>query len=302
MKSIEPMKAAVPNPAAWNADLYEAKHNFVFDLAKGVVDLLDPQPGENILDVGCGTGQLTAQIVDRITHLREGDGDRVRGGFNRSTFVGVRESSTALPHPPVASVASGTVVGIDPSETMIANAVENYPNIGFRVMDVTAMPFDSEFDAVFSNAVLHWVPNADAAALNIARALRPGGRFVAEFGGRGNVATIVDATIDALKLEGVEDAHAVWFYPSIGEYAPILERHGLEVRQAMLFDRPTKLQGEDGLWNWLTMFGSGISGQASEMQRIRAYEHAVETLKPQIYHDGAWWADYRRIRLVAVKS
>jgi trans-aconitate methyltransferase len=296
------MRATVPNPSAWDADLYEAKHNFVFDLGKGVVDILNPQPGERILDVGCGTGQLTEEIHERMIESRDGFAARMMGGSNPSTYVGARESTMSPAHPPIATVSTGSVTGIDPSETMIKNAKENYPNIAFQVMDVTAMPFEGEFDAVFSNAVLHWIPNAEVAVINIARALKPGARFVAEFGGRGNVATIVNVVIECLIEEGATDVHAVWFYPSIGEYTPILERNGLEVRQATLYDRPTKLQGEDGLHNWLTMFGSGIAGTATEEQRNRAYAHAIERLKPTLYRDGSWWADYRRIQIVAVKT
>jgi len=283
----------------WNADLYEDRHNFVFDLGKGVVDLLNPKPGEHILDVGCGTGQLTEEIHNRMNEDREGMTTGMKSGANR--YVGARESMMSMPTGPVASVSSGSVIGIDPSEAMIGNAVKNYPGLAFRVMDVTAMPFENEFDAVFSNAVLHWVPNADAAAAGIARALKNGGRFIAEFGGQGNVATIVDAVLAEMKAMGDEDAHAIWFYPSIGQYAPILERYGLEVRQAMLFDRPTRLEGADGLRTWLSMFGSGITSRLTEEERNLAYDKAVETLRPILYRDGSWWADYRRIRLHAVK-
>lgn len=297
------MKTIAPDAASWNADLYEKQHRFVFDLARGLVDLLDPQPGEKILDVGCGTGQLTEGIHERMVKANEGaNSGRMILGANARRIVGVHETMTEPPKPGNGYINSGSIIGIDPSETMIQNARENYPNISFKVMDVTAMNFESEFDAVFSNAVLHWVPDANLAARNIARALKPGGRFVAEFGGRGNVGGIVDAAVAAMKEEGIEDAHAVWFYPSIGEYAPILERHGLEVQQAMLFDRPTKLEGETGLRDWFRMFSSGLAGSGTAEQRNRAFDNAMERLRPTHFHDGAWWADYRRIRVLAVKK
>ncbi|MEQ1822500.1 MAG: class I SAM-dependent methyltransferase [Fimbriimonadaceae bacterium] len=252
------------NNQAWNADLYADKHAFVFNLGQGVVDLLDPQPGEHILDVGCGTGQLTAQLAESVG-------------------------------------PEGKVVGIDNSPAMINSALASYPGMDFRVMDVTAMPFDTEFDAVFSNAVLHWVPNADLAVKRIAQSLRPGGRCVAEFGGHRNVGTIVDCTIKAFLDAGALTAKHGWFYPSIAEYAPILEGNGLELQQAFLFDRPTKLEGEDGMMNWLTMFGSAIEADLAEGQRAAACEAACEAMRPTLYRCGQWYADYRRIRVFARK-
>lgn len=285
----------------WDADLYEGSHHFVYDLAKDLVKLLEPRPGERILDVGCGTGQLANTIYQAVSDQLNSIAEHERGiTMGMQDFAAVSEMSPSPPSPMVGSFA-GKIVGIDPSPTMIENARLNYPEIDFRVMDVTAMPFENEFDAVFSNAVLHWVPSADLAVARIAAALKPGGRFVAEFGAKGNVGTIVEEAISSLKEFGAEDAHPVWFYPSIGEYAPILERFGLEVRQATIFDRPTRLDGENGLTEWFRMFGSGFSGTLSEADRNAAYDRAVERLRPKLFRDGAWYADYRRIRFYAVK-
>lgn len=285
----------------WNADLYEHSHHFVFDLAKDLVSLLNPRAGERILDVGCGTGQLTNTIYQSVTDQLNSIPESARGLSMGNQEIGAVSEMSMAPPSPVAGRAPGSIVGIDPSPTMIENARRNYPNVEFQVMDVTAMPYEKEFDAVFSNAVLHWVPSADLAVARISAALRPGGRFVCEFGARGNVGSIVDETVSSLKEFGAEDAHAVWFYPSIGEYAPILERYGLEVQQAVIFDRPTKLDGEEGLSNWFKMFGSGFAATLSEADRNSAYEHAVARLKPKLYRDGAWYADYRRIRFYAIK-
>jgi trans-aconitate 2-methyltransferase len=254
----------VGGPQSWDANLYSDKHAFVFNLGQGVVNLLDPQPGEHILDVGCGTGQLTMQIAEAVGR-------------------------------------QGRVVGIDSSPAMIESALANSPTADFRLADVTQMSFEGEFDAVFSNAVLHWVPEASLAVQCISRSLKQGGRFVAEFGGHRNVGTIVDCTIEAFVEAGAKNARHAWFYPSIAAYAPILESNGLELRQAFLFDRPTKLEGEDGMMNWLAMFGSGIQGDLDPDQRLAAYKQACEAMKPTLYRNGEWFADYRRIRILATK-
>ncbi len=251
------------NSQTWDASLYSEKHAFVFNLGQGVLDLLAPQLGEQILDVGCGTGQLTKQIVDAVG-------------------------------------PSGRVVGIDSSPTMIEAAHGSYPELDFRVMSVTDMPFKGDFDAVFSNAVLHWVPQATLAVSSIAKSLKPGGRFVAEFGGYRNVGTIVDCTLAAFREAGAVNPTHSWYYPSIGEYSPILEAHGLEVQQAFLFDRPTKLEGEGGMLNWLTMFGSAISADLEPEERAAALQVAVEKMRPTLYREGEWFADYRRIRVVTI--
>ena len=136
----------------WNAAQYDANHAFVYEKAKGLVDLLSPKAGERILDLGCGTGALTAEIASR----------------------------------------GAEVLGVDGSEEMVSRARERFPALRFEVLDARQLRFDAEFDAVFSNAVLHWIPESEQVIAGIARALKPGGRFVAEFGGRGNIQRLVE--------------------------------------------------------------------------------------------------------------
>jgi SAM-dependent methyltransferase len=221
-----------------------------------MLDLLAPVRGERILDVGCGTGQLTAAIAE----------------------------------------AGAEVVGIDSSAAMVDQARANYPKLRFEQHDVRALPYEAEFDAVFSNAVLHWVHEADAAVRSIARALKPGGRFVAEFGGHGNTAALLEA-VSQIAGRPVNP----WYYPSIGEYAAVLEANGLEPTFAVLFDRPTPLEGgPDGLKNWLQMFGSGLRAAAGD--RTDFAEAVARLAAPKLCKDGAWTMDYRRLRIVGRRS
>jgi trans-aconitate 2-methyltransferase len=128
---------------------------------------------------------------------------------------------------------------------------------------------------------------------------------VAEFGGRGNVAAIVEAarqSVSAVLDREVGDVNP-WYFPSVGEYAALLEAHGLEVRYATLFDRPTPLEvGEQGLANWLRMFGLPCFAMLAEADRPRAIADAVERARPLLWKDGGWTADYRRLRVVASKT
>jgi len=230
----------------WDAQQYQQRHAYVFEYGKAVLDLLSPQKGERILDLGCGSGQLTAAIAD----------------------------------------AGATVIGLDSSPEMLAEARAHYPALDFRQADAANFSIDPPVDAVFSNAVLHWVKNAAAAAASISKALKPGGRFVAEFGGHGNIQSILNA------LGPIETP---WYYPTIGEYATLLERHNLEPRQAWLIDRPTPVEGEDGFEHWLTIFCRDIT--TPEQRKSLA-----EKLRPTHYKAGVWTLDYRRLRIVAYKT
>jgi len=185
--------------------------------------------------------------------------------------------------------AGATVIGLDSSPEMLAEARAHYPAIEFRLGDAADFSIDTPVDAVFSNAVLHWVKNADGAAACIARALKPGGRFVAEFGGHGNIQPVVDALHAVLG-----PVETPWYYPSIGEYATVLEQNGLEPQQAWLIDRPTPIEGEDGMVDWLAMFARFVPKDQ--------LHNVADRLRATHYKDGIWTLEYRRLRIVARKA
>jgi trans-aconitate methyltransferase len=248
-------------PPAWDAAAYDEKHAFVWRLAADLLELLAPRAGERILDLGCGTGHLTRRIAD----------------------------------------SGAAVMGLDIDTGMIEQARRHYPGLRFEQGDAADFTVTKPCDAVFSNAALHWVLDAEGAVRCIARALRPGGRFVAEFGGKGNVASVLAAVQASLADHGHGGIPSPWYYPSVGEYATLLERHGLEVRRASLFDRPTPLEGgEEGLRDWITVFGRDfLAGAGAERE---AFLRGVEDrLRPAAFHDGRWVVDYRRLRIHAVR-
>ncbi|HUA17815.1 MAG TPA: methyltransferase domain-containing protein [Bryobacteraceae bacterium] len=244
---------------AWDAQRYQDKHSFVWRYGATLLDLLDPRPGQRILDLGCGTGQLTAQIAQ----------------------------------------SGADVTGLDASPVMLEEARKNYPNLKFVFADAAGFRLPGAFDAVFSNAALHWVKDASGAAQSISQALLPGGRFVAELGGQGNIASI-QAALRAVWGPSA-DERSPWYYPSIGEYASVLERHGLEVRQASLFDRPTQLEGPNGIEDWLRTFCQVYLGSLPPDRAAEAVRDIAARLRPTQFRDGVWTVDYRRLRIVAVK-
>ena len=247
----------------WDAGLYDDKHSFVWKMAAGVLELLDPKPGERILDLGCGTGHLTSKIAE----------------------------------------AGATVVGVDRSEEMIRQAREAYPSLPFKLMDACELDLNGPFDAVFSNATLHWIKEPERVITGIAKLLRPGGRFVAEFGGRGNTQELLKAVGRAwtnLNLPGT--APHPWYYPSVAEYTTLLEKSGFEPTYAILFNRPTPLDdGERGLRNWLDMFGASFVESLPESTRDQLKVEIEHELRPILYIDGRWVMDYRRLRISAIR-
>lgn len=192
------------------------------------------------------------------------------------------------------------VVGIDNAPTMIEQARKNYPNLKFEVADET-MHFTEQFDAIFSNAVLHWIKEPEKAIASIWRALRPGGRFVAEFGGKGNIKVITTAIYNAMEFAGYPVDVNPWYFPSIGEYGTLLEQQGLQLVFASLFERPTPLDNGQGMYNWLKMFGNSFLNPVPIDKQPKILADIENQLRPTLYR-GTWFVDYRRIRVVAIKD
>jgi len=244
---------------AWNADRYEANARFVSDLGQGVLDWLAPQPGERILDLGCGDGALTEKLIS----------------------------------------AGADVVGVDASPDMIAGAKAR--GIDAHVVDGHALAFSSEFDAVFSNAALHWMKQPDAVISGVAKALKPGGRFVAEFGGHGNVAAIRTALSSVIEARtGIKSApDAIWYFPSAAEHKARLEAAGFLVQQITLIPRPTPIPSDMGAW-METLAAPVLASVKDETLRTSIRDEAQDLLRPALCDsDGNWTADYMRLRFEA---
>jgi trans-aconitate methyltransferase len=186
---------------------------------------------------------------------------------------------------------------------MIAEARRKHPRLRLEVGDGVSFSYPEPFDAVFSNAALHWIRDAPRVAESVWRALRPGGRFVAEFGGKGNARTIVAGITEALAPLGIDaQARSPWYFPSLGEYCALLDNQGFRVVQAQHFERPTPLEdGEEGLSHWLDVFAGDFFEGLTAEERAAAYRRTADALRGRLYHDGAWNVDYVRLRVVALR-
>jgi trans-aconitate methyltransferase len=190
------------------------------------------------------------------------------------------------------------VIGVDASPEMVAAARAR--GIDAHVMDATRLTFDREFDAVFSNAVLHWIHDQDAVLDGVARALVPGGRFVAEFGGHTNIAGISVALRAVLGHRRIPYTRH-WYYPTPAAYSALLEKHGFRVELATLFPRPTPLP--TGIAGWLRTFGQGAFSAVPEELRAEVEQEIIELLRPSLCDEqGNWTADYVRLQVIGRKS
>lgn len=193
------------------------------------------------------------------------------------------------------------VIGVDADKAMIAAAKER--GLDARLMDGRALDFDAEFDAVFTNAALHWMPPAPRVAEGVFRALKPGGRYVGEFGGFGNVAAIRAALRGVLMGRGYRvPAFEESYYPTSDEYRAVLEAAGFVVDRADLIPRPTPVPS--GLGAWLHTFRGGFidSMGVPEAERAQVIEDTRSLLRPILADEaGNWIADYVRMRFAARK-
>ncbi|MGA2207330.1 MAG: methyltransferase domain-containing protein [Terracidiphilus sp.] len=248
-------------PQTWNPETYARDAAFVPELAGGVLEWLAAQPGERILDLGCGDGQLTQRIA----------------------------------------ATGASVVGIDASPEMVAAARARGVKADKGPAEMLPYP-NHTFDAVFSNAVLHWVRDQDEMLTQVRRVLRPGGRFVAEMGGHGNVAAIRVAFAAVLARHGFTSmGDRGNYYPTAEAYSLRLERHGFAVERILFFPRPTPLN-DAGMSGWLHTFCRGVLDTLPEDLREKIVHETVALLAPALRdHDGLWIADYVRLRFIATR-
>lgn len=248
----------------WKPALYDEKLSLITDYGKGVLDLLHAQKGERILDIGCGTGHLTDEIYQ----------------------------------------LGAIVTGIDYSTDMIAEAKQAYPQIPFYVKDAARFRTEAKFDAIFSNAALHWMRDAEKVVEAMGLALRPGGRIVVEFGGEDNIGQLLEAMTEVFSTEyGISFSDRnPWYFPSIGEYSSLLEAYGFRVSFAHNFVRPTILPDADqGLDHWMDNFADDFFFDFIDSEKQGAIEKVKEKIRDVLYIDNAWTLDYKRLRMLAVK-
>jgi trans-aconitate methyltransferase len=243
---------------SWNPDSYSKNARFVSDLGEPLLQLLEPEPRERILDLGCGDGALTAKI----------------------------------------EAVGAVVIGVDSSLAQIQAARQR--GLNALVMDGHRMGFKRDFDAVFSNAVLHWMKPPERVIEGVSNLLRPGGRFVGEFGGKGNVQTIRSALHSALGKRRI-DPWSVdpWYYPLPEEYVALLNKFGFTVQYIELIPRPTKLPGD--IVDWLEVFAQPFTQSVNEGDRESFLKEVTAELEPKLRQaDGTWVVDYVRLRFKSV--
>lgn len=247
----------------WNAEGYSSNFSFVHKYGQDVLSLIEPDEVKKVIDLGCGTGVLTNELASR--------------GWD--------------------------VIGLDASDEMLAIARVNYPSLKFMKADAADFVLDEKVDVVFSNAVLHWIDKAQQPKMMkcVYDVLNPCGQFVFEMGGKGNNKLIHPLLAKLFAKYGYEYVMPFYF-PSIGEYATLLEEAGFSVRYALLFDRLTPLEGKDGLYDWLNMFIKNPFKCVAPDDKEKILREAVDILRSKLLLYGhIWCSDYVRLRVRAMK-
>lgn len=247
----------------WDSNNYKEQFSFVPQYGEDVMSLITKAPGSFVIDLGCGNGTLTRKLADK--------------GYE--------------------------VVGIDASEDMITLARAEYPNLQFKVEDALCFNAECKADVIFSNAVFHWIDkeNQEKLIANIANQLCEGGELVCEFGGFGCGEAVHSTLEKCFEQRGLVYPRTFYF-PTVGEYAPLLEKYGLRVEYATLFDRPTVQKADDGLVAWINMFVKAPFENMNEETKNEIIQETKEILAPKLQlEDGKWYIDYVRIRIRARK-
>lgn len=246
----------------WDAEKYRDNFSFVGHYGEALLDMIE---GEDlsVLDLGCGNGNLTQKLVER--------------GFH--------------------------VTGLDGSEQQLKIAEKSCPEVHFLKADATDFHLEKPVDVVFSNAVLHWINSELQGKMLhcVYDALKAGGQFIFECGGYGCCASIHKALEYEFAERGL-NYRMSFYFPTIGQYTPQMEEAGLIVKTALLFNRPTELKGDDGLRDWILMFDKTPFAKVDDNTRDSIIRAAEEHLRPVLFHDGKWYADYVRLRCKAMKD
>lgn len=246
----------------WDSTLYDNRHDFVARYGEGLLRYLPDEPRQRILDLGCGTGTLSAELADH----------------------------------------AAAVLGVDSSPDMVARAtaLHHAPNLRFEVCDALDLPYAGEWDVVFSNAVFHWIGDHDRLLANVRRALKPGGLLICEFGAHGNIAAVDGAFADAMRAHG-RDYRCKFTFPTVEAFADGLERHGLRVGTIRDYDRPTPLSdGYDALEAWMTQFYASELEPLDDDERRDVLDRTCRAAGATLWDGTRWTLDYRRLQAVAV--
>lgn len=243
---------------------YDSAFGYVSAHGAPLVDLLDPQPGEKIIDLGCGTGSFTADIAER----------------------------------------GAEVLGIDGAPEMVAQASALNPGLSFTIGDAHDFTISEPFDAVASNAALHWMTrDPDAVIAHVHAALRPGGRFVGELGGAGNCAELIAAMQTAWRVFGLGEPELPWYFPTPAEYAARLEDGGFTIRLLEHADRPSRMtECPDGAADWVRIYAPSTLADVPPEMVDPLLARVNELAAPALRRESGWVADYVRLRFAAIRK
>lgn len=245
----------------WNAEEYRKNFSFVYHYGNDVLEMIDVPKGSFVVDLGCGNGALTEKIAGK--------------GYK--------------------------ALGIDGSDEMLSLAKKLHPSLEFRKDDARFFSLENKADVIFSNAVFHWIDakDQDKMLVNIRKNLKKGGEFVFEFGGFGCAETVHSSLEKAFQNYNLKYPR-FFYFPTIGEYAPKLEKAGFLVQEAFLFNRPTPQNGgERGLKDWIKMFCKKPFENLDDELSEKIIDEATESARSRLFKNGTWIVDYVRIRIKA---
>lgn len=247
----------------WDENKYSSDFSFVHQYGNSLMDLIDGNNRGTVLDLGCGNGALSKVMHDK--------------GYD--------------------------VTGIDASKELLDISRKNYPDIKFIEADATNFSLKEPVDIVFSNAVFHWINREYQQDMLkcVYEVLKENGQFVFEFGGYGNN-QLIHKALGEIFSKHKYTYEMPFYFPTISEYATLLENAGFRVTYATLFDRPTELKGSNGLKDWINMFvKTPFSVINNEDEKRMIIDKTVSNLQEILYKDGKWYADYVRIRMKAIR-